>query len=276
MRALAGLGAMSCVAACAAPPWSVSNGIATRQLTVEARGIEGVDVLVVAPEAAEQGGAAERTGIVLAPGGFVAASSYSGIARDLAARGYAVAIPSFPLELGFFTPDNIYVARDLLLNGDVPSHTPALATRQLVISGHSLGGVDAATAAIHGGFAALLLFAGEASPTDDAEGLRIPVLSLSGDHDCSLPNAQAKVAFERFRSAGSLFGTIQGFSHYGFTDSLTPDGSPNCTGDLGLDAGHALVAELVDLFLQSRLEGSASAAAQLTTGIPGVTFETIP
>lgn len=263
-------------AACGAPTWTEADGIATRRLQVQWRGIEALDVILIAPAAARTDGGATRTGIVLDPGGFVAPGRYEPLARALAARGYAVAIPAFPLNLGFFTPDNTYAARKLLVEGNGFAKQPPLATRHVVVSGHSLGGVVAAATAVHGGFDALLLFASEASGGDPVEKLTIPTLSISGDHDCSEKNAKALAAFRRFQAEGSLFATVEGFSHYGFTDSLKDNKTAACTGDLPLDDGHALVARLTDLFLASRLEGDAAATAELMAGVPHTTFEVNP
>jgi dienelactone hydrolase len=276
MRRLAFWTLLVSLAACGVPPWTVSGGVATRRLQVQWRGLEALDVILVVPVAAQSDGGAGRTGIVLDPGGFVAPERYVPLATALAERGYAVAIPAFSLNLGFFTPDNGFAARRLLVEGDSFSRQLPLATKHVVVSGHSLGGVVAAGEAVHGGFDALLMFASEASGGDPVEKLTIPTLSISGDHDCSEKTAKALTAFRRFKATGSLFVTVQGFSHYGFTESLKDNKTAQCTGDLPLDDGHQLVADLTDLFLRSRLDQDTVAQGKLDAGLARVSFEVNP
>jgi predicted dienelactone hydrolase len=256
-------------------PWLESGGLARRSVPVKTRGLDTVEVTLVAPGNGQGPSLAPRTGFVLAPGGLVPPHRYVPLAEELARLGFAVAIPEFPGDLGFFAPENVAAAARLLRRGDSSTGIPALAPERIVVAGHSLGGVVAAAEAVGGEYAALVFLASLANGTDPVETLEIPMLSVAGERDCSLQLPAARAGFERLPS-GALFATVAGLTHYGFTDSLVEDERRACLGSVPLEDGHRLVARLIQLFLAARLDGNTFAADALRAGIPGVTFEVRP
>lgn len=265
------------VAACGSDGWSVEQGLVVRRLEVKARGLDVVPVTVVAPAGGDGPSLAPRSGVVLLPGGLVDPARYLWLARSLARRGHVVAVAEFPLRLGLFSVDDARVARRVLVDGDPASGTPALVPRgRLAVAGHALGGVVAASAAVDGGFDALVLLAGDASSLDPVEELKVPVLSVAGDADCDAPLAAVRAGFARFPADRALLAVIPGLTHFGFTDALTEDVKAGCRSGLALDRGHEIVTELVHEFLAAHLDGDADARATLARGLPGTRLEGTP
>lgn len=260
-------------AACASD-WTVSGSIVERQVDAKARGLDVVRVNLFAPGNGSALADGPFDGVVLAPGGLVPAERYFWLARALAERGFAVAVPKFPLQLGFFAADDVQVARRVLVEGDAASDTPPLA-RRVAVAGHSLGGVVAAGAAVDGGFDALVLFASYAAGGDDVEGLRIPVLSIAGAMDCTAPRAKVHEGFTRF-AGDATFAELAGATHYSFTDTDLDDVESGCTPSLPIDTAHATIEELVATFLRSRLSADVAARDRFQSGFPGVTYEVAP
>lgn len=257
--------------------WQVADGVATRQVTVKARGTDLVDVDLFAPaqSVATTGQLAHQLlpGLVLCPGGLVDPDQYAWLARRLALRGFAVAIPHFPNNLGFFAQDNAQVALRLLVKGStVESVAPLAAATRVAVAGHSLGAVVAAAVATDGGFAALALLAGYPADGDAVEGLQLPAIAVAGTADCSAPVATVHSGWKRLPK-GAWLATVTGLSHYGFTDSLTPDNQSGCPPQLTLVEGHDRIGAVLEQFL---LRSLVDPSLPLPTSISSVAWEVQP
>jgi pimeloyl-ACP methyl ester carboxylesterase len=250
--------------------WQRDGTVASRSLTVKARGTDLVTVDLYAPATAVEAGPQQLPGLVLCPGGLVEPRRYAWLARRLAGRGFAVAIPHFPSNLGFFAIDNAQVARRVLTQGLSAADQPALAQR-VAVAGHSLGAVVAAAVATDGGFAGLALLAGYPAEGDPVESLRIPALSLVAGDDCSATRAAVRGGWLRL-PPGSLWALVDGMSHYGFTDSLAEDDKAACAHPLPLDQAHDRAGQLLEAFLRRALSDPAVPLPQL----PGVSLEVRP
>jgi len=257
------------------PGWVLRDGLLERRLEVKARGLELVAVDVVAPAAADGSAAVAEVGVVLLPGGLVEPSRYLWLARVLARSGMAVALPTFPLNLGFFAIDDARVARRVLVEGSGPDGVAPLvrAGAPIAVGGHSLGGVVAASAAVDGGYDALVLLASYAAGYDPVESLPVPVLSVAGELDCSARLTRVRTEYERFPPQRSTLAVVSGLTHYGFTDALTEDEKSGCLPSIPLEDGHARLADVVGAFLSARLRGDAAARQRLEDGIDGVVLE---
>lgn len=250
--------------------WRRDAEVASRTLTVKARGTDLVTLDLYAPATAVQAGPQQLPGLVLCPGGLVEPRRYAWLARRLAAQGFAVAVPHFPSDLGFFAMDNAQVARRVLTQGLSAADQPALAQR-VAVAGHSLGAVVAAAVATDGGFAALALLAGYPSEGDPVESLRIPVFSLVAGDDCSATRAAVRAGWLRLPK-GALWALVEGMSHYGFTDSLAEDDKAGCAHPLPLALAHERSGQVLEAFLRQALVDPATALPLL----PGVSLEVRP
>lgn len=262
------------LAACGPDGWTPDRGIVRRRLEIKARGLDVVPVTIVAPDGGQGPSVADRSGLVLLPGGLVEPARYLWLADALAREGHVVAVPEFPLQLGFFTVDNAHVARRVLVEGDPASHTPALVRPERVgIAGHSLGGVVAASAAVDGAFQELVLLASYAAGGDPVETLPIPVLSIGGAHDCNSTPAAVREGFARFPADLARLAFVNGLTHYGFTDALTEDLNAGCASSVGLAEGHRKIAALVHAHMAATLDGDPTALEALRRAPDGITWE---
>lgn len=115
-----------------------------------------------------------NTGIIIYPGAKVEPEAYFYLGQELSNEGFTVAIPSMPLNLAII---NTNKATEIIEN------RPNI--DQWYISGHSLGGVAAASYAyehqekIRG----LLLLASFPSGNSDFSETNFPILSIYGEHD---------------------------------------------------------------------------------------------
>lgn len=127
------------------------------------------DLLVMSPADNDA-----RTGVILYPGGRVDHLSYAPLARELAERGYLVAVCRMPLNLAVFAPDR---ARDVM------ERYPEILVWG--IGGHSLGGAMAASfvASNPDDAEALILLAAYPAGDTDISETGLPVVSLVGTRD---------------------------------------------------------------------------------------------
>jgi hypothetical protein len=147
-----------------------------------------------------------RVGFVLYPGGRVDPRSYAPLAREIAERGYLVAITPMPLNLAVLDAD--------AAQGVINAHPDIMAW---TIGGHSLGGTMAARFAnanrdtIEG----LALMASYPAGGDDMSDAELPAVSIYGDRDGIL-NADNFTEAIPLLPSGTRFVDIEGGNHAQF------------------------------------------------------------
>lgn len=145
-------------------------------------------------------------GLVLYPGGRVDPRSYAPLARELAERGYLVAITPMPLNLAVLDPDAAQAVIDE--HPDIMTWT---------IGGHSLGGSMAARFAnanrdtIQG----LALMAAYPAGSDDMSDAEFESVSIYGDRDGILSADNFTETIPQM-PPGTRFVEIEGGNHAQF------------------------------------------------------------
>lgn len=242
-------------------------GVAEAAFEVRAHGSDLVRVSVVFPSDA-QGLPAGRAlpALVFIHGGLVAPTRYRWQAAALARAGYVVALPEHPLDLAIFSAENGLAARRLLVDSLESSLLRGVVdSARIAVGGHSLGGVVAVKLALAGGFDRLVLEASYPDAADESQlgRLRLPVLSVRAEQDCSADPAQVEAGFDKLPGPG-VFAKVAGMTHYQFTDSDAEDLQRGCEPAVGLFDAHATVTELLQRFLGGALD------AESFSGLPGV------
>ncbi len=146
------------------------------------------------------------TGFILYPGGHVDYRSYAPVAREIAGRGYMVAIVEMPFSLAIFGPeraDNVIAAYP-----DI---------RYWVIGGHSLGGSIAATYAGNnpGKVQGLVFWASYPPAADDLSKTELKGLTTYGSNDLVL-NMDDFNATLQLLPPGTIRQVIEGGNHAQF------------------------------------------------------------
>lgn len=115
-----------------------------------------------------------ETGLILYPGGFVDPRAYAPVARQIAAAGYQVVIPSMPLNLAVLRPSRANA---------VMAAYPDI--QRWAVGGHSLGGAMAAQyAADHpDAVDGLVLWAAYPPQGVDLSGASMAATSIYGTND---------------------------------------------------------------------------------------------
>lgn len=195
-------------------------------------------------------------GIVLVQGGLVERDRYVWLARHLASRGYAVALPDHVAWLSLLDASVTAAAADHLearLDGRLTS---------LVVGGHSLGGVTASNAAMEEErFAGLFLLASE--PQDVKDGWNRPVVSIAGDKDESQSVERARTGWDKF--GNGWFAEVADLTHFAWT---TPGTDPTTLRETEKPSPNLTAARrgglyVLDAFLASVLDGDSSGASVL-------------
>ncbi len=150
--------------------------------------------------------AAPVTGLVLYPGGRVAAGAYAGMAHAIAAEGYLVVIVPMPLRLAVFGSN---AARDVI--AAYPQVT------RWAVGGHSLGGAFAADFAYKHPDAVdgLVLWAAYPPASDDLSQRALQVISIYGTRD-GLAGPEAIAPSRALLPADTVYVAIEGGNHAGF------------------------------------------------------------
>jgi len=188
---------------------AVVDGDAPRVTLAEAGG----DVLVIDPPDGEA-----RVAFVLYPGGLVRPQAYEWIGHALAGHGVRTLIPEMPFDLAVLGSDRAgRVAAELAPGLDV------------VVGGHSLGGVMAAAyaGANPGEVDGLVLLAAYPSDGDDLAAAEIPTLSLMAEHDGLADEGDVRGGLARL-PADTRLTTIDGAVHsfFGRYGPQVGDGVP--------------------------------------------------
>ena len=216
-----------------------------------------------------------RSLILFAHGLALADQTYPRYLHDLAAAGFVVAVPEFPLSSGALpgpaTSDVVEQARDLgfLVNQFLEPSTQPVSLRgvtfddQIGVVGHSDGGItamgfaansccaDARVGAVVSLAGALGRFSGGWFTTAAP-----PTLVVHGDADTTNPMSSSASIFAA-ATGPKLFAVVNGGSHIGAFED---------------DESRAAVVALTADFLRAHLLGDGAAAARLTADaqIPGV------
>jgi hypothetical protein len=146
------------------------------------------------------------TGFILYPGGHVDHRSYAPVAREIAERGYLVAVVRMPLSLAVFGIDRA--------DGVIAAHP---AVRHWVVGGHSLGGSMAAsyarshTESVRG----LALWAAYPAAGDDLSATGLKGLSTWGSNDLVV-NRENLDASLGLLPPGTVVQVIEGGNHAQF------------------------------------------------------------
>lgn len=251
-------------------PWGVRI---THELLEEATPPRAVTMVLPVSDTGDPDSTPEEVhAVVLVQGGLVARDRYLWLARHLASRGYAVAIPEHAGWLAFFEP-GVAPAAGRHLRGVLGSRLGRLG-----IVGHSLGGVMATRAWLEdGAFTSLAMLATEAAADDDVESHEGPVLHVAGGRDESIDEERVRKSHERFGGPAYL-AVVKEMTHFtwaerGFDPTVLREReapSPNAAG-----ARHGALFAL-DAFLAYTLGGDAEGGRALMgerSAPPGVRME---
>lgn len=145
-------------------------------------------------------------GIILYPGAKVEPLAYGYLAKGLAEKGYFVAIPNLTMNMSIFESK---AAQPVM---EKYSHIT-----RWIVSGHSLGGVSAASFAQKHpeGIAGLLLLASYPSKSVDFSSTNLPTLSIYAEHDGVSPPKDI-LKNQSALSSTAILHQINGGNHAGF------------------------------------------------------------
>jgi dienelactone hydrolase len=183
-------------------------------------------------------------GFIFYPGGNVDPRAYAPLARQIAAAGYLVIIPTMPFDLAVFAPN---IAAQV-----IPSY------REIdtwVIGGHSLGGAMAAAyAADHPDqISGLVLWASYPADTNDLSTSALPVLSVYGTLD-GVTSLEEIDSLRARLPADTRWAPIEGGNHAQFGDY------GNQTGDnpaeISVVEQHVIITAETVVFLKQKLVAS--------------------
>ena len=151
-------------------------------------------------------GAAPQTGLIFYPGGYVDPRAYAPAAREIAATGYLVVVPTMPLNLAVFGSNRAA--------GIIDAY-PEIA--HWAIAGHSLGGAMAAQFADGnpGAGAGLALWAAYPAGNVDLSQSGIQAVSIYGSND-GVAEVETVEAARPHLPAGTEWLLIDGGNHAQF------------------------------------------------------------
>ena len=151
-------------------------------------------------------GATPQTGFIFYPGGHVDYRSYAPIAREIASRGYMVAIVAMPLSLAVFGVNKA---------DEVISAYPDM--RYWVIGGHSLGGSMAANYAAGNpeNIQGIAFWASYPASSDDLSDTDMKGLSTYGSNDEVLSKENVESTLSQL-PPGTITEVIEGGNHAQF------------------------------------------------------------
>jgi dienelactone hydrolase len=269
------LSALGCGLAAPRTGQLVTDGVGRAVFEVRATGTDLNHVTVLFP-ATETGALRGENlpAVVFIQGGFVATSRYEWQAVELAKAGYVVAIPQNQWQLAFFSIDAGETARKLLVsppNGSLLDG--AVDSTRIAVAGHSLGSVVALKLALNGNYRAVVLEAGFPDTADVSKlpAFTRPSLSVAGTLDCSAKLDGVKTGWASLSSPTALV-TLDGVTHYQFTDSQAEDDQKGCTPGVSLDEAHARIASALRGFLGAAMVDDTVGQAALER-IEGATVE---
>ncbi len=155
-------------------------------------------------------------GVVFYPGALVDPRAYLALLRPLAEQGRLVVVVNAPLNVALLAPGAVTAAMD--------AH-PEI--RTWAVGGHSLGGVQASTAAASGDPRVRGLFLWASYPSQDISGAPVAAASISGDRDGLTTPADVAASRANLPPA-TTFTVVRGGVHAYFGDygPQAGDGEP--------------------------------------------------
>jgi acetyl esterase/lipase len=147
-----------------------------------------------------------QTGLIFYPGGYVDPRAYAPAAREIAAAGYLVVIPTMPLNLAIFDANQA---------ADIISAFPEI--EQWAVGGHSLGGAMAAqfAAANSEVVDGLALWASYPAGNNDLSQSGLEVVSIYGTND-GVSEVETVEASRPQLPANTVWLAIEGGNHAQF------------------------------------------------------------
>lgn len=258
-------------------------GAEVREVRVQARLVEALDVEVVVPVLGEAGPAAEPgpwPAAVLLPGALVEPERMRWLGAHFATRGVVTLVPDSPSNFALFRSDNGLLALEAVEEmAAEPGHPLQGVVRpggRAVVLGHSLGGATAALLWADGRFDGLGLLA--AYPPGSVDPRAQPgtaVLSVSGGDDAVALPGEVRAGLEGFPDPAWL-ALVGGMTHYSWTDDVSPaEASREPAPGRGNPATRRDAQRALDLWTDLALRGDADAADALDGGAVGedITWE---
>lgn len=146
-------------------------------------------------------------GLIVYPGALIDPRVYAPIAREVASKGYLVAIVPMPLNLAIFAPDSAF---------DVIAAYPSMA--HWAVAGHSLGGAMAArfVHAHDGAAAGLVLWAAYPADTDRIAGQSVDVTSVYGTNYGLATRAKVDATRPLLPPRTTIWAAVPGGNHAQF------------------------------------------------------------
>jgi pimeloyl-ACP methyl ester carboxylesterase len=146
------------------------------------------------------------TGLIFYPGGRIDPRGYAPLMRALAAEGFLVVVPSFPINMAVFNPN---------VGDDIIAFYPTI--EHWVIAGHSVGGTMAAqyTDKHPESIEGLAIWASYPANSSDLSDLNIPVISIYGGNEIRVTD-EAVAQRSHLLPAETHYIRIEGGDHHQF------------------------------------------------------------
>lgn len=163
-----------------------------------------------------------QTAIIFYPGALVEKESYSIWATNLSEKGYDVYILKVPLNLAILAPN---AAKDV---------TDSLENKQIILAGHSLGGVMASRFAAENSETVdgIIFLASYPDKKGDLRETNIPALSITATKDNVL-NKDNYESSKQYLPENVTYSVIEGGNHSGFGSYglQKKDGTPTISNE---------------------------------------------
>lgn len=152
------------------------------------------------------------TALIFYPGGRVDPRAYSSLLHTIAAEGYLVVVPSFPINMAVFDANE---------GDEIIAHYPEI--EHWAIAGHSVGGTMAAqyTSKNPETIEGLAIWASYPADSADLSDFDIPVLSIYGGNEITVTD-EAVAERKHLLPADTVYIRIEGGDHHQFGSYLVP------------------------------------------------------
>lgn len=178
------------------------------------------------------------TAIIFYPGALVEKESYSIWATDLSKKGYDVYILKLPLNLAILSPN---AAKEI---------TDSLKNKQIILAGHSLGGVMASRFAAKNAkiVDGIVFLASYPDKKGNLQETNTPALSITATKD-NILNKDSYESSKQYLPENVTYSAIDGGNHSGFGSYglQKKDGTPTISNE----AQQQEISNLIDEWLKS-------------------------